>query len=230
MKFLSSSSFAILPVLASLAACATPAAPENADLTTLADRHKIAVIQSAERLDVPVAQGDETLSGAAARTVDQFAKSYIQIGHGAIILSTPSGGANADEASRLAQAIRLRLAQGGVPFAAIAGSSYDAANAPNSPIRLSFTRFEAQGPECTPLWRQDLTANTDNAPWESHGCANQANLAAMIADPADLLGPRAETPRDAARRANTLEAYRKGAQTHATRSSDERVAVSSAVQ
>ena len=81
-----------------------------------------------------------------------------------------------------------------------------------------------------PLWSQDLAHSPDNQPWASFGCAQQANLAAMVSDPADLLGPRAEDPRDAARRARVLEAYRQGQQTHAERSGDERVQVSSAIR
>ena len=95
---------------------------------------------------------------------------------------------------------------------------------------LTFSRFDATAPTCEPLWSQDLAHSPDNQPWNSFGCAQQANLAAMVSDPADLLGPRAEDPRDAARRARVLEAYRQGQQTHAERSADERVQVSDAVR
>jgi type IV pilus biogenesis protein CpaD/CtpE len=52
----------------------------------------------------------------------------------------------------------------------------------------------------------------------------------MVEDPADLLHPRAEDPRDSGRRDTVMEAYRAGDPTHAERSSDERVTISNAVQ
>ena len=102
----------------------------------------------------------------------------------------------------------------------------EAPREPYVPDTAPAARFEAQAPECAPLWEQDLAHQSNNQPWASFGCATQANLAAMISDPADLLGPRQEDPRDAARRARVLEAYRQGQQTHANRSDDERVQVS----
>ena len=44
----------------------------------------------------------------------------------------------------------------------------------------------------------------------NHGCASQRNLAAQVANPADLVQPRAETPQLASRRTTVTEKYRKG--------------------
>lgn len=213
------------------AACATTQdAPDDANLSTTADRHKIVVNQRAPRLDISVREGDAALTDSSLVRIAGFAKSFVRSGHGALVLSTPSGSANADEAAIVAQTVRMQLAANGVPFAVIAGSTYDADGAEDPPIVLSFTLFEAQAPECKPLWSQDLSDVSANMAWDSFGCSVQANLAGMIADPADLIEPREEEPRDAARRAVVLEAFRQGKQTHATRSNDERVSVSNAVQ
>lgn len=211
-------------------ACATKTATVEDNYATIADRHKIAVAEAAERLELAVAAGDTALSAEEAAGVETFARLYVRQGHGAVVMSTPTGSANAEAAKLIAQDVRLRLASSGVPFAAIAGSTYDGAEKTDAPLILSFTRFNAEGPTCEPLWSQDLAHSPDNQPWNSFGCAQQANLAAMVSDPADLLGPRAEDPRDAARRARVLEAYRQGQQTHAERSADERVQVSDAVR
>ncbi|MCG8441893.1 MAG: CpaD family pilus assembly protein, partial [Caulobacterales bacterium] len=58
------------------------------------------------------------------------------------------------------------------------------------------------------------------------GCANQANLAAAIVDPYDLLSPRPADPADVARRMTTIERYREGETTATERESDESVTVS----
>ena len=60
----------------------------------------------------------------------------------------------------------------------------------------------------------------------NHGCATQNNLAAMVADPADLVGPKTMTPADAGRRNTVLEKYRAGEATATQRSEQDSGAVS----
>lgn len=215
--------------LSVLGACAT-APPEGPPSASVADRHRIRVEQTGERLELPVSAEAISLSREEQQQVGVFASAYVRMGHGSLIMSSPSGGANANAAALVAHQTRLALVDAGVPYQAIAGSSYDASGAADAPIILSFTRYEAFAPECAPLWEQDLAHQLDNQPWESFGCATQANLAAMIEDPRDLLGPRGEDPRDSGRRGTVFEAYRAGESTGAERSSDERVSVSNAVQ
>jgi pilus assembly protein CpaD len=211
-----------------LGACATTP-PEGPPTSSHADRHTITVEQTGERLDIVVAPGEMALSPKSRADLRGFAGAYARVGHGALIMSTPAGGANSDSAALIAHQTRLVLAESGVPYSAIAGSSYDASGVEAAPIILTFTRFEAVAPACAPLWEQDIGHQSNNQPWASFGCATQANLAAMIEDPHDLLAPRDEDPRDSNRRGTVMEAYRAGTPTHAERSSDERVAVSSAV-
>lgn len=215
--------------LSALGACASVPEPVGPPVATHADRHRIEVTESSERIELPVAAGDTALSPAARASLRAFAGNYLRYGHGALVLSTPSGAANADAASVLAHEARMSLVDAGVSYAAVAGSTYDAAGAADAPIIVSFSRFEAHAPDCAPLWEQDLGHQSNNQPWESFGCATQANLAAMVEDPADLLRPRASDPRDSGRRDTVMEAYRQGEQTHAPRSADERVTISNAV-
>lgn len=216
--------------LSALSACASVPTPEGPPVASAADRHRIQVTEAAERVEIPVAAGDATLSPGARAQVRNFASGYLRYGHGALIMSTPSNAANSDAASLLANETRMALVEAGVSYVAVAGSTYDAAGAGDAPIVLSFARFEAEAPECAPLWEQDLAHQSNNQPWASFGCATNANLAAMIEDPADLLRPRDMDPRDSNRRSTVMEAYREGAQTHAERTSDERVSISNAVQ
>lgn len=214
-----------------LTACASvPPPPPGPPTPTAADNHRIQVTESAQRMEIAVAPGDVSLSPGARADLRAFADNYLRYGHGALVMSAPSGAANADAATLLSNEARMTLIEYGVSYAAIAGSSYDGSAQAAAPIILSFARFEALAPDCAPLWTQDLAHQQNNQPWESFGCATQANLAAMIEDPQDLLRPRAEDPRDGARRAAVMEAYRQGQQTHAERSNDERIQISNAVQ
>ena len=131
---------------------------------------------------------------------------------------------------QLAQQTRMSLVDQGVPYDAVSGSTYDASAAENAPLVLSFTRYEARAPDCRPIWEQDLAHQSDNQPWASFGCATQANIAAMIEDPHDLIAARGEDPRDGNRRAVVMDKYRRGEPTGATRSDDEHVSISTAIQ
>ncbi|MGE0830099.1 MAG: CpaD family pilus assembly protein [Hyphomonadaceae bacterium] len=217
-----------LGAAALLAACAgVPKETFDGQSTaSRADEHPIVVTQTGDRLDVAVKPADQTLSELARQDVARFAGSYARLGHGPMILSTPSGGANADAAALLAHETRMRLAENGVPYAAIAGSTYDASGAEDAPIVLSFTRYEAEAPACAPIYQQDLAHQSNNQAYASFGCSVQANLAAMIEDPHDLLAPREETARDSGRRDTVMDHYRAGMPTGAERSVTESITVS----
>ncbi len=216
--------------LSALSACAgIPDPPPGQALASWADRHVINVEQSAARVSLAVAPDDTALSGKARDELSAFAGAYLRYGHGAMILSAPAGSGNERAAAALATQARSALLEAGISYGAVAASSYDASGQTDAPILVSFARFEARAPECAPLWEQDLAHQSNNQPWESFGCATQANLAALVEDPRDLVTPRGEDPRDSGRRTTVFDAYRRGESTHALRSDDEHIAVSDAV-
>jgi pilus assembly protein CpaD len=216
--------------MASTAACATPVPQGMLDQTgpTMADSHRIEVRQAGERLEISAANGALTPESGAG--IDAFGRSYRDGGHGPLIISTPTGAGDATNAALVAQATRLRLTEGGVEYASIIGSTYDASGQATAPVVLSYTHYTAEGPDCQPLWKYDLTDNQTNQPQGNFGCFLNANLAAMIGDPGDLVEPRPIDARDGARRAVVMDKYRNGEPTGASRSSDERVAISEAVR
>ena len=58
-------------------------------------------------------------------------------------------------------------------------------------------------------WPEDLVANTmENRNYHNFGCATQANLAAQVANPMDLVQPRGMTPIDAEQRYLVIQDYR----------------------
>ena len=92
------------------------------------------------------------------------------------------------------------------------------------PIRISYLRYVAEGPECG-RWPTNLAETEGNLMMPNLGCAQQKNFAAMVANPADLLGPRSMTPPSAERRDVIWEKYVKGESTIATKQEDEKVKV-----
>lgn len=79
----------------------------------------------------------------------------------------------------------------------------------NAPVVVSYHGVEAYGPDCNRNW-DSMTSTGANNVTKHFGCAQAANLAAMVADPRDLIRPAPEGPADATRRGVVLGKYRKG--------------------
>jgi len=221
----------LLLSVSTLAACAGIPKPEVAStpLASQADRHEPTAQAAVQRIELHVAPGQMQLAADERAQLSSFANDYLRYGHGPLVLETPSGSENSESASMLAADARRALADAGVSYAAIAGSTRDASGE-MMPILVSFNRFEAEAPDCAPLYEQDLGHQSNNQPWSSFGCATNFNLASMVEDPADLVRPRDMAARDSERRDTVMDAYRAGEHTHAERSDSERVTISNAVQ
>ncbi|WP_368904698.1 CpaD family pilus assembly lipoprotein [Taklimakanibacter lacteus] len=71
------------------------------------------------------------------------------------------------------------------------------------------TKTGAHAKRCG-TWPEDLTETADNEPYANFGCSQQNNIAAMVANPEDLVRPRATAPADAMRRVKVFDNYRSG--------------------
>ena len=80
-------------------------------------------------------------------------------------------------------------------------------------------------PECG-SWPTNLARDSGNLPHVNLGCAIQRNLAALSANPRDLLEQRGMTPRSSERRDVIWGKYIKGESTFAERAKEENAAVS----
>ncbi len=160
-----------------------------------------------------------------AAFISEFAGNF----DGKIAVATPDGTSNMRLAGKTATDV-IRVLEGmGVPRNRIALGSYPAGGDPSGSVVVSYVRYVAAAPQCGD-WSENLGYSPDNTKSPNFGCAYQRNLAAMIADPRDLLGPRAESMGDAERRATVLGKYRRGEPTQTTRSQDESGVVSSVGQ
>lgn len=192
--------------------------------TTPLDLHQPKVSRSSERLEMTVAPDAYELGAAERAELAAFARAYLQLGEGPLVLSLPGGQMNAQGAVQIAAQARAVLFEAGVPWERIVGGNY--AGGAGAPIVIEFARYVVERPDCPPLSSYDLRKSADNMPMQSFGCATQSNLAAMIANPADLIRPADMSQPDAGRRARQLGQYREGGNTATSRSGDERVTVS----
>ncbi|MEP6563987.1 MAG: CpaD family pilus assembly lipoprotein, partial [Mesorhizobium sp.] len=86
--------------------------------------------------------------------------------------------------------------------------SYQAGSSETSaPVRVSYIAVRAQTDKCG-RWPDDLTETSENKHYADFGCSYQNNLAAQMANPADLLGPRKSSDIDAENRGAVIDKYR----------------------
>ena len=109
----------------------------------------------------------------------------------------------------------------GLDESRISVSPYPSHGKGETALRISYTRYVAEAPECG-AWPDNVGGDYRNLPYANFGCATQRNFAMQVANPADLLGPRTMTPATAERRDDRWEKFNKGDSTIAKRAQDER--------
>jgi pilus assembly protein CpaD len=171
-------------------------------------RHPIVVKQAENSEDIAVAAGARALSGRDKDVIAQFAHRFRRAGVTAMAVLIPAGSRNEAAARRLAREAALLLQANRVALSQIELYSYQAAGSDAAPIRLSFGTLAASVESQCGDWNEDIAETGENRNYRNFGCATQHNLAAMIANPQDLLGPRAETEIDSTRRTKVITDWR----------------------
>jgi pilus assembly protein CpaD len=209
-----------LGALAAVLLAGSCAAPMN-DGTITADpdvNHPITVAPDMRTMRLSYA-GDG-LSTEEADRFDSFVAGYQAHGNGSISISAPSG-PGAPEAIRF---FGERLAHLGVPRSRILVGTHDVTGG-DSRIEIGYVAYVAHADPCGE-WKEDASDTASNLPLSNFGCASQHNLAAMVSDPRDLLGPRTMGDADATRRTTVMGHYEKGDVTAASKSPDQSANIS----
>jgi pilus assembly protein CpaD len=178
---------------------------------TVLDAHVPSAVAVEARLMLAAAQGAQGLTAQEYAQLTSFANDFVKLGQGSLVISVPANAGNSASAAAIAQDAQRALYAGGVDYAKIAGGTYQASGQPNAPVLLSFSRYEATKMDCKPWSAFDLRKTALNLSPDRFGCSQNANLAAMVADPGDLLGARTDTSRDAERIQAGIDKHRKGA-------------------
>ncbi|MBB2971965.1 CpaD family pilus assembly protein [Mesorhizobium sp. RMAD-H1] len=205
-------SFRSRPALALLAALAISGCANRQNMTVSAlpddyrTNHPITIAERERVVDIPVAHGDRRLSPTQRSIVQNALVNYRANGSGMVYIMLPSGSPNEAAAYRLSTEIADVLRKGGVRPSNIATESYAVQSPDAAPVRISYYAMTAATTPCG-RWPDDMLNTAENRHYTNFGCANQNNLAAQIANPADLLGPRAPGEIDATRRGNVISDY-----------------------
>jgi pilus assembly protein CpaD len=180
------------------------------------DRHPIQVNEGARSVQMFVGTGRVGLTAEQRALAGGFASQWRRHGTGPMTIELPANVANEVASSRTVRELRSLLVASGVPARAIQIQAYQSDSPSNvAPIRLTFGAISAQVANRCHAGQESLglTQNLEgwqNNPMKNFGCATQHNLAASVANPEDLVQPRAEQPSYAARRRTVIEKYRAG--------------------
>ncbi|MGA7676030.1 MAG: CpaD family pilus assembly protein [Rhizomicrobium sp.] len=198
------------------------AAPMNQDTLSNdgAVNHPISVEAHYTAIKLPFSAPDEGLLPEDAARFDQFVADYLERGSGSISVSAPAGA----DASAAIGYFAERLASLGVPRSRILVGTREASGA-DTQVEIGYVGYVARTDPCGD-WSKDLAETASNQSAPNFGCAVQHNIAAMVADPRDLVTPRPTTDGDATRRNTVVGNYEKGKVTSAEKTSDQSAKVS----
>lgn len=174
-------------------------------------RHPILIAEQAETLDLPVGSQASSLTDRASATVTAFAREANEAGARSMTVLMPKGSANAIAAARVSRSIAAALAAGGFPAGGIVYRTYPVDDlGADAPVRLAYPKMKAGLDHACGQWPAQMTTTKENVDYWNFGCATQANLAAMVVDPTDLVTPRGMSAASAPRRQTIFKNYEAG--------------------
>lgn len=206
-----------LAALAALVGACTPDRPTTGSIVAqdVRERHPIVLASSPRQLDIFV-DGRGSLDVRQREDLAEFAVDFRRRGESRMAVQVPVGGGTDRLTQHRLATIQAALGAYGIGGGQLQVSRYQIAD-PSlaSPIRLSFRQLQAKVGSTCGLWPQDLgvsdwEAGNQNDPFYNLGCATQANIAAQVADPLDLVRGRVESRVDTIRRSNNFDKLRKG--------------------
>jgi pilus assembly protein CpaD len=178
-------------------------------------RHPIVIQEADHTMEVLVGSRRGGLTALQRAEVTAFAQSWLHEGTGGIMIDLPTATSNAYAANETLHEIEAILSAVGVPPHGVKVREYRPVDPRQfATIKLNYPKITADAGPCG-VWPDDLgpTFKNDmyqtNRPYYNLGCAYQRNMAAMVADPSDLIQPRPESPGFATRRSTVLDKYGK---------------------
>lgn len=176
-----------------------PVFEDNYKPVNVGERYPIRVVKAPVKVGLRTPSG--TLSVEQMDAVRNFATDARRTASSRISIRWPSGSGASHQA---ALAVSQALVDDGLPPSMIALGSYPGGS--KEPIKLSFERKVAVTSECGD-WSDNLAKTGSNQTYRNFGCANQQNIAAMVANPEDFERPRAMSPVLAGNRTQVMKIF-----------------------
>jgi pilus assembly protein CpaD len=185
------------------------------------DRHPIRLADSDRTLQILVGSGRSGLTATQRAQVAAMGSDWRREGSGFIMIETPARAVNSVAARQTVHEVRSLLKFAGVSERATKFRTYEQPYSNDlGAIRITYKRIAAEAGPCG-QWPDNIgpgvvgnerypLRESENRPYYNFGCATQRNLASSVANPEDLIQPRAETPAYAERRQTVMDKYGKG--------------------
>jgi pilus assembly protein CpaD len=183
-------------------------------------RHPITVTEADHTLQLFIGANRGSLTGSQRAEVLAFGQTWKTEATGGVLIDLPTGTVNEHSSAGALREIQSILAATGVPPGSMMVRTYQAGARTFATVRITYPKVTAQAGPCG-LWPKDIGPTMDREYYENKdywnfGCAQQHNLAVMVANPEDLVQPRGETPVYTMRRTQVVEKYREGEPTVTT--------------
>ncbi len=199
------------------------AAPYN-DGSIVADglaNHPITVAPHFQSIRVAFSDASAGLTPEDGAQFNGFVEDYLSRGDGSISVNAPRGPNSTAALTWFGE----HLARMGVPRGRILVGTRDTVDG-DGRVEIGYIVYAARSDRCGD-WPHDASDTSGNLPLPDFGCAVQHNVAAMVADPRDLVAPRGMDAGDATRRETVVGTYELAKPTAAAKSADQSGAVSS---
>jgi len=159
--------------------------------------------------ELKLAAHGDGLSPAQRDALTDMADRWTQSGGGDVTIRVPTAGVDPRAADLTSREAVDFLGSMGVPEVRIHRVGYAPAAEGAAPIVVAYLTYRAMVQRCGLEW-ENLSTNGKNRPMGNFGCAVSGNMAAQIADPADIAAPRTLDSSDTGRRVTVLGKYRQG--------------------
>ena len=215
-KRISGRNWMLAGLLAAGAVAMTGCASYNQDQMTVSSvpddyrtRHPIIVSENETARDIVIPRNLKSLSLRDRDIVKGMGDDFRRSGAKSIVILIPSGSPNEHAARRAASQAVEELKLQGIGSHQIAINHYSATgHGESATLRIVYSDLVAGVASQCGQWSEDIIATGQNRNYHNFGCATQNNLAQMVANPADLLGPRAMSEVDSTKRTQVIEDWR----------------------
>lgn len=143
-------------------------------------------------ITLQVASDHGTLQPSQVNAVAGFARQSMSGGLTPVMIRRPAGGG---ASARVAEEVAGLMLQQGVPRNMIRMATYPAPA--SAPVQLAYVKSYAHTKPCGE-WLENAADTGSNEHMSNHGCAVQSNIAAMIANPENIVVPEPVSPVPAA--------------------------------
>lgn len=169
--------------------------------------NKITVAETIERLELYAPPSGLKLSARDSDAVSNFLYQYANSGQGPLYVNIPASAAQGLGVRQTTSLLNERMRAMGVTSGLQTGQYPSKPGVP-APVVVSYRRLATVPMDCQ--LGSNLIRTSNNQPQGNFGCAQAANLAAMIDDPRQLLAPYDVTDLPAVKRTTTIDNYIKG--------------------